>query len=122
MADNCTGSTAGTVGRRKGTGVVDESPLLPDYGGACVSNVVPALLGPPDEAPAWLPRVATRARQLVLFVLDGMGWEQLESRRALAPTLSDMAGRGPPPRRPSPPPTPPTSLTTGIPPGEHGLV
>src|ERR687897_893834 len=114
MADNCTGSTAGTVGRRKGTGVVDESPLLPDYGGACVSNVVPALLGPPDEAPAWLPRVATRARQLVLFVLDGMGWEQLESRRALAPTLSDMAGGALPTPAPSATSTAPAPLTPRI--------
>jgi hypothetical protein len=102
--------------------VVDESPLLPDYGGACVSNVVPALLGPPDEAPAWLPQVATRARQVVLFVLDGMGWEQLESRRTLAPTLSAMAGGAITTVAPSTTSTALTSITTGLPPGEHGIV
>src|SRR5262249_42398851 len=35
--------------------LVDESPLLPDYSGACISNVVPALLEPWAERPAWLP-------------------------------------------------------------------
>src|ERR687891_1022177 len=108
-------------GPRKGTGVVDE-PLLPDYGGACVTNVVPALLGPPDGAPAWLPAIAADARQVVLFVLDGMGWDQLAARGQLAPTLSAMEGGPITTVAPSTTSTALTSITTGLPPGEHGIV
>jgi hypothetical protein len=101
--------------------VVDE-PLLPDYGGACVTNVVPALLAPPDGAQPWLPRAAVEARQVVLFVLDGMGWEQLMARRESAPTLCAMQGGPITTVAPSTTSTALTSITTGLPPGEHGVV
>ena len=97
-------------------------PLLPDYGGACVTNVVPALLGHPDDAPRWLPAIAVDARQVVLFVLDGMGWEQLAARRPLAPTLAAMEGGPITTVAPSTTSTALTSITTGLPPGEHGIV
>ncbi|HMC43373.1 MAG TPA: PglZ domain-containing protein, partial [Acidimicrobiales bacterium] len=66
-------------------------PVLPDYGGACIDSLVPVLLegGP---APAWLPEPVLGADQLVLLVLDGLGWEQLKERPALAPTLHGMVG------------------------------
>ena len=51
--------------------------LLPTYDGACITNVVPALLQPPDHAPAWLPAAAYDAEQVVLLVVDGLGWTQL---------------------------------------------
>ena len=50
-----------------------EHPVLPDYGGGCIANVVPALLEW-DEAPAWMPAPAVDADQVVLLVLDGLGW------------------------------------------------
>ena len=58
------------------------------------SNLVPALLGPGGTAglPDWT-EPAHGARQVVLFVLDGLGWDQLLERSALAPTLAAMAGR-----------------------------
>ncbi|MGH9231020.1 MAG: alkaline phosphatase family protein, partial [Acidimicrobiales bacterium] len=99
-----------------------QAPLLPDYDGACVTNVVPALLGPPDDAPRWLPAIAVDARQVVLFVLDGMGWEQLAVRRPLASTLSAMEGGPITTVAPSTTSTALTSITTGLPPGEHGIV
>jgi hypothetical protein len=101
---------------------VVQEPLLPDYGGACVTNVVPALLGPPDDAPRWLPGTAVDARQVVLFVLDGMGWEQLAARHPLAPTLVSMGGGPITTVAPSTTSTALTSITTGLPPGEHGIV
>jgi hypothetical protein len=101
---------------------VVHEPLLPDYDGACVTNVVPALLGPPDDAPRWLPGTAVDARQVVLFVLDGMGWEQLAARRSLAPTLAAMEGGPVTTVAPSTTSTALTSITTGLPPGEHGIV
>jgi len=110
-----------TVGQREGTGLVDEL-VLPDYGGACIANIVPALLGPPDETPAWMPAGVAGARQVVLFVVDGLGWEQLQQRRDRAPTLAAMTGGPVTTVAPSTTSTALTSLTTGLPPGEHGVV
>jgi len=50
--------------------------VVPDYRGPCLSNVVPALLARDHGLPAWLPAEAG-ARQVVLLVLDGLGWAQL---------------------------------------------
>src|SRR5690606_40838919 len=59
---------------------------------------------------------------VVLLVLDGLGWEQLQQRRALAPTLASMVGGPITTVVPSTTATALTSLTTGLPPGEHGVV
>ena len=59
--------------------------VLPDYGGPCITNIVPALLGPPDEAPAVAPGVLADADQVVLLVVDGLGWEQLQARLRPSP-------------------------------------
>jgi hypothetical protein len=96
--------------------------VLPDYGGPCITNVVPALLGAPEEAPSWLPQELGEASRIVLFVVDGLGWEQLQDRLALAPTLASMAGRAITTVAPSTTATALTSLTTGLPPGRHGIV
>jgi hypothetical protein len=101
---------------------VVEKPLLPDYGGACIANVVPALLGPEDDTPSWMPRAAVEARQVVLLVLDGLGWEQMCARRSLVPTLSAMEGAAITTVAPSTTATALTSIATGTPPGEHGIV
>ena len=66
-------------------------PVLPDYRGSCLSNVVPALLGPPDAA-EWLPAPVREAKTVVLLLIDGMGWEQLQDRVGLTPVLSAMEG------------------------------
>jgi hypothetical protein len=97
-------------------------PVVPDYAGPCVVGLVPALLGPPDDAPDWMPEVALQARQVVLLVLDGLGWDQLQERRYLAPTLAGMNGRPITTVAPSTTSSALTSITTGVPPGEHGLV
>jgi predicted AlkP superfamily pyrophosphatase or phosphodiesterase len=62
------------------------------------------------------------ARQVVLFVVDGLGWEQLQERLGRAPTLAAMAGGPVTTVAPSTTSTALTSLTTGLPPGEHGVV
>jgi hypothetical protein len=100
---------------------VVEEPLLPDYEGACIANVVPTLLGHGAPAP-WMPQAALEAHQVVLLVLDGMGWEQIQQRRSLVPTLSAMAGGPITSVVPSTTSTALTSITTGLPPGEHGIV
>ncbi|MGI9033908.1 MAG: alkaline phosphatase family protein [Acidimicrobiales bacterium] len=97
-------------------------PLLPDYGGACLDGVVPAILGRGGAAPAWLPAPLAQADQVVLLVLDGLGWEQLQQRRHLAPTLGAMTGSTITTVAPSTTATALTSLTTGTSPAAHGVV
>ena len=96
-------------------------PVLPDYRGSCLSNVVPALLGPPDAA-EWLPDPIREAKAVVLLLIDGMGWEQLQDRPELTPVLSAMEGGPITTVAPTTTTTALTSLVTGASPGEHGLI
>ena len=98
------------------------APVLPDYRGGCLTNVVPGLLDRRNGAPDWLPKVATGADQVVLLTLDGLGWEQLQERADLAPTLSRMAGGPITSVVPSTTSTALTSLTTGAAPCRHGVL
>jgi len=97
-------------------------PVLPDYEGACVSNVVPALLGDPDDVPSWVPRCVAGADQVVLLVLDGLGWEQLQPRLHQLPSLAAMEGSCITTVAPTTTATALTSIATGTPPGEHGVM
>ncbi|MCU1496512.1 MAG: hypothetical protein JWM47_465 [Acidimicrobiales bacterium] len=99
-----------------------DKPVLPDYAGACISNIVPALLDGSVEPPAWLPDSALDAGQVVLLVLDGLGWDQLQDRLDLAPTLAGMAGTRITSVTPTTTATALTSIATGLTPGEHGVV
>lgn len=102
-------------------GPLPDHPVLPDYAGGCISNVVPALLEW-DEVPSWLPAPAAEADQVVLMVLDGLGWEQLQAHAHLAPTLAGMVGGPITSVVPTTTATALTSITTGLTPGEHGVV
>ena len=102
-------------------------PTLPQYNGANVRGIVPTLLAPGmarhgASVPSWFPPIVATARQVVLLVLDGLGWEQLSERTAIAPTLSSMQGGPITTVAPSTTSTALTSITTGLAPGEHGLV
>jgi predicted AlkP superfamily pyrophosphatase or phosphodiesterase len=98
-------------------------PVVPDYGGACLSSLVAALAarGRPDAA-GWLPQPCKEATQLVLLVLDGIGWEQLSSAHAVAPTLTGGTGGPITSVVPTTTATALTSITTGCMPCEHGVV
>jgi hypothetical protein len=61
------------------------------------------------------------ARQVALLVLDGLGWDQLRARAALAPTLSAMVGGAITTVVPSTTSAALTSISTGSAPGTHGL-
>lgn len=103
------------------------TPVLPDYGGACITNIVPALAAGRDAGipvPDWIPAAVLGARQVVLLVLDGLGWEQLRARPALAPTLTASEGIERPITSVAPTTTACalTSVTTGCPPCRHGLL
>jgi hypothetical protein len=69
-----------------------------------------------------MPQAVHDADQVVLLVLDGLGWEQLQARRHLAPTLASMEGGPIATVLPTTTATALTSLATGTPPGEHGVV
>jgi hypothetical protein len=99
-------------------------PVLPDYAGACLTNLVPALLAGADHSPDWLPEMAGRANQVVLLVVDGLGWEQLHGRSAIAPTLAGAAqsGRAITSVAPTTTATALTSIVTGRTPSEHGVL
>ena len=94
-------------------------PVKPDYFGANVRNVVPALLGvrPVD----WLPEAHAGARATVLLVLDGLGWDALGEHGSALPELAAMGGRSITTVVPSTTPAALTSITTGLPPSTHGV-
>ena len=123
-----TGARARAATDAVGWQPVNPSPLSPDYGGRCISGVVGALAawraggsGSGAEE-AWLPAGVTEARQVVLLVLDGLGWRQLEPRRHLAPALASGVGGPITSVAPSTTAAALTSLTTGLPPAVHGVV
>jgi hypothetical protein len=89
--------------------------------------VVPGLLGHlagggEGAVPEWMPAPVAEANQIVLLVLDGLGAEQLASRRALAPVLSGGVGGSITSVAPSTTACALTSLVTGRVPAEHGVV
>ncbi len=102
--------------------MADDRPLLPDYGGACITNIVPALLEPGHGWPSWFPAAAEDADQVVLLVLDGLGWTQFEARHRWAPTMASLTGGPITTVAPSTTAAALTSITTGLPPGAHGVV
>ena len=104
------------------TGPAVTDPTIPDYAGACVRGIVPALLAPRGRLPGWIPAIAHSTQRFVLLVIDGLGWEQLQERSALAPTLTAMQGGPITSVAPSTTATALTSITTGLTPGEHGIV
>ena len=65
-------------------------PVKAAYGAGSLDQVVPALLH--GRSPDWLPEPVTDADSIVLLLLDGLGWNQLEAHRAIAPQLSAMTG------------------------------
>jgi len=95
---------------------------VPDYDGACVSNIVPALLEHDALGRGWIPDRVLDASQVLLLVIDGLGWNQLADRQHLAPVLAGSEGRPITTVAPTTTASALTSIATGAPPGEHGLV
>jgi len=99
----------------------DEMPV-PDYAGACVSNIVPALLEHRMLGQGWIPERVLDASQVVVLVIDGLGWNQLAARQHLAPVLAASEGQPITTVAPTTTAAALTSITTGAPPGDHGVV
>lgn len=108
--------------------VTTPEPVLPDFGGPCLTGIVPSLL---DEVhsraegvrPPWVPEPVHGARQIVLLVLDGLGTRQLEPRSArIAQVLASGTGTTVTSVAPSTTAAALTSLATGLAPAVHGVV
>jgi hypothetical protein len=100
-------------------------PIRPEYYGPNVRGIIPALLGPGGWAtslPPWFPEPVRHARQVVLLILDGLGWDQFEVHGAELPTLSGFTGGPITTVAPTTTATALSSIATGLTPGEHGLV
>ena len=101
-------------------------PVLPAYEGASLAGVVRAVAarldGAGDGAFDWAPALLGGARQVVLLVIDGLGWEQLAHRAALARTLAGGEGSAITSVAPSTTAVALTSLSTGLAPARHGIV
>jgi hypothetical protein len=94
---------------------------VPDYGVASLADVGPSLLsalgvvGEPNTLQ--LPEL----QRACLFVVDGLGWTQLQANADAAPFLTSMSARSLTAGFPATTVTSLASLGTGLPPGEHGL-
>ena len=94
-------------------------PVKPDYAGACLVGIVPALLG--GRQVDWLPEPVIDARAVVVLLLDGLGWAGLQSHPERTPVLQSMIGGPVTTVVPSTTPVALTSLTTGAAPARHGI-
>jgi Type I phosphodiesterase / nucleotide pyrophosphatase len=99
-----------------------DGPVLPAYGGACLDGLAPGLMAAPGARPWWLPEPAADAGQVVLLVLDGLGWRQLQDRLPIAPALAGFAGGPITSVVPTTTATALTSIALGCAPAVHGVV
>ena len=108
------------------------TPALPppiSYDDAWIGGIIPGVLTAEgtlpqttgQHAPGWLPAPALEATTIVLFVLDGLGWTQLQANPTSAPNLAGMEGLAISSAFPSTTATGLTSITTGAPPSQHGI-
>jgi len=95
-------------------------PIHPDFDGANVAAVVPALLGLVPSP--WMPAPVSGARATVLLVVDGMGWDAVAARSRRLGNLAALEGGAITTVVPSTTATVLTSIVTGLPPGDHGIV
>ena len=59
------------------------TPTLPAWSSGCVTDIVPALLDP-QPGDTLLPEAVVDARTVVLLVIDGLGWHQLQAHAGIA--------------------------------------
>ncbi|KUM96635.1 phosphodiesterase [Streptomyces yokosukanensis] len=107
---------------------LDTAPL-PEYGTGSLADLLPTLAaGMGVPGPTATIEELTAADRVCVFLIDGLGWEQLRAHTDEAPFLASLLGgsRGGTgrPLTAGYPATTATSLAsvgTGLPPGAHGL-
>src|SRR6266550_6130625 len=98
------------------------APPVPRYGTRSLAELVPSLLSSLGLAGFANPLALEPAARVCLLLVDGLGWELLQANRPAAPFLNSMAGDPLTAGFPATTAASLSSLTTGVPPGEHGLV
>ncbi|MFD6419916.1 alkaline phosphatase family protein [Streptomyces sp. NPDC060194] len=105
------------------------SAPLPEYGSGSLADLLPTLAAG-QEVPGFTPAIAelAPADRACVFLIDGLGWEQLLGHPAEAPFLTSLiassrGGSGRPITAGFPATTASSlaSVGTGLPPGRHGL-
>jgi hypothetical protein len=98
-------------------------PVIPDYSGANLTGIIPGcLLGTSGRRPNWFPQPLQDAERIVLLVIDGLGYEQLQRHAHIALNLMSLVGGPITTIAPSTTASALTSLVTGASPAEHGIV
>ncbi|MFE7141463.1 alkaline phosphatase family protein [Streptomyces sp. NPDC057644] len=107
---------------------LDTAPV-PEYGSGSLADLLPTLAAG-QEVPgftATIPELTPADRNCV-FLIDGLGWEQIKAHpdeapflHSLLPTSRGSTGRPLTAGFPSTTATSLASVGTGLPPGEHGL-
>jgi len=102
----------------------DSGPALPCYGQSTLADLSQSLLAsaglPGEQNVLGLPH----ASRVCLLVIDGLGWDLLRSHRSAAPFLTGLAETGCwlTAGFPATTVTSLSSIGTGRPPGQHGLL
>src|SRR3989440_2137104 len=98
------------------------APLVPRSGTRSLSELVPSLLSSLGLAGFAGPLALEPAARVCLLMVDGLGWDLLRANREAAPFLNSIAGEPLTAGFPATTAASLSSLATGLPPGEHGLV
>ncbi|MYV62649.1 alkaline phosphatase family protein [Streptomyces sp. SID4931] len=107
---------------------LDTAPV-PEYGSGSLADLLPTLAAG-LEVPGFTAAIPelTPARRNCVFLIDGLGWEQIKAHpdeapflHSLLPTSRGGTGRPLTAGFPSTTATSLASVGTGLPPGEHGL-
>ncbi|MFD8662421.1 alkaline phosphatase family protein [Streptomyces globisporus] len=102
---------------------------VPEYGSGSLADLLPTLAAG-LEVPGFTAAIPelTPARRNCVFLIDGLGWEQIKAHpdeapflHSLLPTSRGGTGRPLTAGFPSTTATSLASVGTGLPPGEHGL-
>src|SRR2546428_2097431 len=97
-------------------------PPLPRYGTRSLGELVPTLLSSLGAAGFANPLEIEPAARVCLLLVDGLGWELLRASPGAAPFLNSIAREPLTVGFPATTAASLSSLATGVPPGEHGLV
>jgi Type I phosphodiesterase / nucleotide pyrophosphatase len=98
------------------------APSLPRYGTRSLGELVPSLLSSLRVAVFANPLAIEPAARVCLLLVDGLGWELLRANSGAAPFLNSIAREPLTTGFPATTAASLSSLATGVPPGEHGLV
>ena len=100
------------------------APTVPNYGEGTLPDLATSLLASLGVSGEPNPLDLPATRRACLLIVDGLGWELLRDHPAAAPFLSEltMTGRALTAGFPATTVTSLSSLGTGLPPGQHGML